>query len=268
MVTDDPTQGESPRLRLSPSLIADLRSGMPELSAQTVAAVMSDAPTYRDAVGAQRRLIEGAVDQTITVFVDLAAEGRDPDTSPAQDPALEGAYALGRAEARAGRSSETLLGAYRSGARTVWRRWSTVAVAHQLPGEQLAVFAELIFAYMDRLSASAVAGHAEELAQTGLARQHARASLARALVNRAGEDVALAHAERAEWTAPRTLTAVALPTGRAVGAAKTSDPRTLEVPADALSGSSGSTTLVLIPDVGGGAQDRFLSSLSVEGAPS
>lgn len=266
MAAEDGDETSSPRLRLTSALVAELRSVVPELSVRTLAAVMADVPPYRDSVGAQRRLIETAVDQTITVFIDLVADGRDPDTSAAQDPALDGAFSLGQAEARAGRSSEMLLSAYRVGARTVWRRWSGVAVGHHMAGDQLAVFAELIFAYMDRLSASAVAGHARELARTGLARQRARESLVRALMNRAGEDVLLAEAERAEWPPPRTLTAVAVPSGRAAGILKTVDSRSLELPDDIRGGVSASMAVVLVPDVGGSARDRFLSSLSVDGA--
>ena len=55
-------------------------------------------------------------------------------------------------------------------------------MSHGVPGETLGVFAELVFAYIDRLFALSVAGHADELAKTGLARQRQREKLARQLL--------------------------------------------------------------------------------------
>ncbi|NKZ11102.1 PucR family transcriptional regulator [Mycolicibacterium septicum DSM 44393] len=267
-LSNDPqaAAGQSLRLRLPPSLLRAVRDGLPLLSQHTIARVLTEVPAYADAVGAQRRLIENAVDQTITVFIELVAEGKDPDTSPAQDPALDGGYSLGRAEARASRSPEMLLAAYRVGARTVWRQWSSLAVTHDLPGDQLAVFAELIFAYMDRLSAAAVSGHADELAKTGLARQRARELLTRRLISSASAEELLVSAERADWSPPRTLTAVAVRSGRAVVTAMMIDRRTLEVPDDAVGPIERPMSLVLVPDVGGSAREEFLSSFSIEGS--
>ena len=257
---------QSPRLRLPQPLLAALEDGLPTLAERTVAAVLAEVPAYTAAVGPQHRQIEDAVRQTITVFVRLVRDGADPDTSPAQDPAMDGAYSLGRGEARAGRSSEMLLAAYRTGARTVWRHWSELAVAHWLARDQLAMFAELIFAYMDRLSATGVSGHADELARTGLARQRAREVLVRRLLVSTTAADLLVSAERADWHAPQTLTAVAVPSGRAVGAMQVADPRTLELPEDAVVGSARSMTILLVPDVGGTTRDRFVESFSFPGS--
>lgn len=223
-------------------------------------------PTYRTAVGPQRRLIEDAVRQTVTVFVRLVGDGVNSDVSAAQDPGMDAAYALGQGEARAGRSSEVLLAAYRVGARTVWRHWSDLAVEHWLERDQLATFAEEIFAYMDRLSATSVSGHADESARTGMARQRARESLVRRLLASAGADELLHEAERADWVAPQTLTAVAVPVGRAVGAMRTIDPRILEIPEDAIAVSARPVALLLVPDVGGAGRGRFVTSFSFPGS--
>jgi hypothetical protein len=211
--------------------------------------------------------VEDAINETITVFVRRIRNGSAaPDTSAAYDSAMDGAYSLGQGEARAGHSSEMLLAAYRVGARTVWRHWSDLAVTHRLARDQLALFAELIFAYMDRLSAAAVAGHADELARTGMARQRAREALVRRLLAPGSADELLVSAERADWRAPQTLTAVAVPQGRAAGALKLFDPRTLELPEDASAASALSMTLLLVPDVGGHHRDRFVDSFSFAGS--
>ncbi len=66
---------------------------------------------------------------------------------------------------------DALLAAYRVGARVAWRELSSTAVEAGLPAETMAKFAELVFAYIDELSAASVAGHADELATTGRVRQ-------------------------------------------------------------------------------------------------
>ena len=59
----------------------------------------------------------------------------DPGTPLA--PALEGAYALGRGEARSGRSMDALLAAYRVGARVAWRELSATAVEAGLTAQTI-----------------------------------------------------------------------------------------------------------------------------------
>ncbi len=57
-------------------------------------------------------------------FLHLAARSTGSDPGPTLSPALEGAYELGRGEARSGRSVDALLSAYRVGARVAWRELS------------------------------------------------------------------------------------------------------------------------------------------------
>jgi len=109
--------------------------------------------------------IEQAVQQSLAAFLQLTTEGGRSDTSPNVARLSTAPMRWGMGEARQGRSTDVLLAAFRSGARTAWREWSAVAVTHQLPGDQLAVFAERVFAYIDRLSAASVAGHADQTRQ-------------------------------------------------------------------------------------------------------
>ena len=69
--------------------------------------------------------IRNAVQLALGGFLTLAT--RDGE-SPPMAPALEGAYQLGRGEARNGRTMEALLAAYRIGARVSWRDMSRTAV--------------------------------------------------------------------------------------------------------------------------------------------
>ena len=128
---------------------------------------------------------------------------------------MEGAYQLGRGEARNGRSTDALLSAYRIGARVAWREMSARAVEAGIPADRLAGFAELVFAYIDELSAASVAGHTDELATTGRVRERLLERLAADLLDGAPTEHVQEAADRAEWTAPSTLTAVIVPEAQA-----------------------------------------------------
>src|SRR5215217_8980985 len=225
-----------------PALVAEaMRVELPAVAEQTVAAIVVDVPSYADAFsGEMGRTIENAVQLALGGFLVLASAGGEGDASTPIQPALDGAYALGRGEARSGRSMDALLGAYRVGARVSWRHMAESGVRAGLTAEQLARFAELVFAYIDQLSAASVAGHSDELATSGRVRQRYLERLAALLLSGRSETELRAAAERADWTPPRTLTAVVLPEARVRGALASVDPRTLrsteEVPAPASSG--------------------------------
>src|SRR6478752_8923575 len=156
--------------------------------------------------------VRGAADLQLAIagFLKLAG-GRDVDASTPLGPTREGAYALGRGEARGGRSMDSLLAAYRVGARVSWRELAGAAAEAGLPASTMAKFAELLFAYIDELSAASVAGHTDELTTSGRVRDRYRERLGQHLLARAGVDVLTAAAARAEWPPPTTLTAVLLP---------------------------------------------------------
>ena len=69
------------------------------------------------------------------------------------------------------------------GARCPRPRWPTASTA-----DTLAAFAELVFAYIDELSAASVAGHTDELATSGRVRQRYLERLARHLLRGAPAD--------------------------------------------------------------------------------
>ncbi|RBY88811.1 PucR family transcriptional regulator [Blastococcus sp. TF02A-26] len=206
------------------------------------------------------KTIDRAVQLALGGFLTLATGGADP--SRPVGPALEGAYALGRGEARSGRSMDALLAAYRVGARVSWRHMSGAAVSAGMSPEGLARFAELVFAYIDQLSASSVAGHSDELASSGRARRrHLERLAAVLLAGRPLHDLTAA-AERAEWVPPRTLTAVLLPEAHARAALSAVDVRTLasteELP-DAAPGPE--RVVLLVPDAEGRARAALLAAL-------
>ena len=245
-----------------PAPVAEaIRVQLPAVAEQTVAAIVVEVPSYADAfAGDMGRAIENAVQLALGGFLELAASAGDGDAGTPIQPALDGAYALGRGEARGGRSMDALLGAYRVGARVAWRHMSGTAVSAGLTVGSLAQFAELVFAYIDQLSAASVAGHTDELATSGRVRERYLERLAALLVDGAPDDHLGAAAERAGWTPPRSLTAVLLPEVRAHAALQLLDPRTLQVTeVGQLPGSE--LSVLLVPDADGPARAGLLRSL-------
>ncbi|WP_211435693.1 PucR family transcriptional regulator [Trujillonella endophytica] len=245
-----------------PHVVTALTEQLPAVAESTIATIVVEVPSYAGAFsGDMGRTIERAVQVALGGFLNLATGGGDP--SRPIGPALDGAYALGRGEARSGRSMDALLAAFRVGARVSWRHMSGAAVAAGMSAEGLARFAELVFAYIDQLSASSVAGHADELASTGRARRRHLERLAAVLVaGRPLHDLTAA-AERAEWLPPRTLTAVLLPETHARAVLSTLDVRTLvsaeELPAGDLPGPE--RVALLVPDAEGRGRGPLLAAL-------
>ncbi|SDX85067.1 PucR C-terminal helix-turn-helix domain-containing protein [Modestobacter sp. DSM 44400] len=254
----------TPEQSTLPTTVADaMRADLPSVAERTVAAIVVEVPSYADAfAGDMGRTIGNAVQLALGGFLELATTGGGADASTPIEPALDGAYALGRGEARSGRSMDALLGAYRVGARVAWRHMAASAVAAGLTALQLARFAELVFAYIDQLSASSVAGHADELATSGRVRRRYLDRLGqRLLAGGAPEDLADA-AARADWEPPRTLTAVVVPAARARGALALLDSRTLQVSEDVPAVDPASdTTVLLVPDAEGRARAALVSVL-------
>ena len=247
-----------------PGGVADaMRRELPSVAEQTVAAIVVEVPSYADAFsGEMGRTIENAVQLALGGFLVLATAGGDGDASTPIQPALDGAYALGRGEARSGRSMDALLGAYRVGARVSWRHMADSGVRAGLTAGQLARFAELVFAYIDQLSAASVAGHSDELATTGRVRERYRERLANVLLGRGPRPDKVAAAERADWALPRTLTAVIVPEARVRTALTSLDPRTLrstvEVPGPE---AAGELVALLVPDAEGRSRPALMRSL-------
>src|SRR5215218_740570 len=223
----------SPQTAIPGAVAEAMRAELPSVAERTVAEIIVEVPSYADAFsGHMGQVIGNAVELALAGFLELATARTGVDPSTPIRPALEGAYELGRGEARSGRSMDALLAAYRVGARVSWRHMSASAVRAGLTVEQLARFAELVFAYIDQLSASSVAGHSDELATTGRVRERYLERLAAQLLAGASEAELLATAERADWTPPRTLTAVLLPEEKVHGVLVSLDARSLRSTGD------------------------------------
>jgi PucR C-terminal helix-turn-helix domain len=222
---------------LPPGVAGVLRPELPALSREIIDAVRVEVPTYaRRLDGAFGRGLTAGVEEALRQFVDgLDAGGRMPRGRVYVD--------LGRGEMRAGRSLDTLLSAYRVGARVAWRRFATTGEAASLPPTTLYQLAESIFAYIDALSAKSAEGYALEQSAAAGERSARRQRLVRMLVRDPPADpLDVAEAAReAEWRLPESLAVLAFPgeeRGRVVA----------RLPADAIVEVVDELVVAVVPD--------------------
>jgi sugar diacid utilization regulator len=250
-------------LDLSAEVVDELQAILPRMAERTVTAVTVEVPSYTRAFsGRMGQTIENAVQMALGAFLRLAVRAHDSDPAATLSPALDGAYELGRGEARQGRSMDALLSAYRVGARVAWRELSATVVAAGLPAETVARFAELVFAFIDELSASSVAGHADELATTGRVRQRYLERLARQLLAGETAETLRESAEKADWHLPETLTAVVVAEAQTRGLAARFGQSTLQLSEDLPEVEPAeSLAVLLVPDLDGRHRGQLRSAL-------
>jgi hypothetical protein len=252
-----------PTLHLPPEIVAQLREILPRVGEDVVAAVISEVPPYQDAWSGQMSdTIQTAVKVALGGFLSVAS-GEGPDAAQAAPPAVQGAYELGRGEARSGRTTEALLAAYRIGARVAWRELSTTAVEAGMPPQALVELAGLVFAWIDEVSDASAAGHADELATAGRVRQQLLDRLVRLLLRGESPEVVDAAAERAGWPKPTTLTATLVPAAQ-VGPVLAVAPQATLVLTDLA--DLDDVTLLLVPDVHGRRRRSLLRAVQDRGA--
>lgn len=259
---------QAAELALDGETAAALRTYLPEVSETVVAAIINEVPAYSQPFqGRMGRVIEQAVHTSLDSFLDAAARNAPPQDGEetAIGVGVQAARDLGRVEARAGRPVDALLSAYRVGARVSWREISRLAVARGVDSGTLGRFAEVVFTYIDELSAASVAGHNAETQSSERARMVHLDRLVRALLAGASEPELVDAAETARWTPPRTLTAVLVRDDRLLNTAAMLDPRTLtlaeDLPTGAITPPDG-IALLLVPDVGGAARATLLEVLA------
>lgn len=242
-------------LHLDAAAVTVLRERLPGVAEEVVAAIIEEVPSYTGALsGRMGDKIRMAVHTAFSVFVDLIEGASGRDVGSTLGAGAEPAYELGRGEARNGRSMDALLAAYRVGARVSWRRLADTVVEYGVHADTVSKFAQLVFSYIDELSAASATGHADELAISGRARERHLETLTHDLLTGAPEDVLLADAERAGWAPPDTLTAVLVPSAHARRILHLLDPRTLLAASDLPDLSEpDEMSALLVPDVVDGA---------------
>lgn len=255
------TEEQAEALALDEATVTTLRSHLPRVAKLVVAEVMREVPAYDVPFqGRMGRIIEKAVQVSLESFVSLASRSA-PRAGAKVGVGVTAARDLGQAEARNGRPVEALLAAYRVGAGAAWRELSVEAVGAGVDAATLGRFAELVFSYIDELSAASVAGHNSETSSTERARVVHLDRLTRGLVTGLGESELDAAAGAASWVPPRTLTAVLVPTRRLQHTAAVLDPRTLTLAED-LPGEAHTQAVLLVPDAGGPARAHLRDVLA------
>jgi hypothetical protein len=200
--------------------------------------------TLRDGVPAYAKPLEGAFGRGVRTGVAVALGHFVTEIEAGRRVPRSDVYVdLGRGEARAGRSLESLLAAFRLGAGVAWRRFSEAGRRAGVAPETLYQLAEAIFDYIDELSAESAEGYALEQSTLAGAAQLRRRRLVRLLVREpaADEDVVTAAASDANWPLPRTLAVMVLSgAGREEAAARLPP----DIPVDPI----GDEMAALVPD--------------------
>src|SRR3954449_2956047 len=192
---------------LPAALAGPLAGGVDATGEEIVAAIRAGVPAYARPLesGFEQGLHDG-VAAALRQFVGLVAGAHDP---AALDRSLY--HELGRFEYREGRALESLLSAYRLGARVAWRSAARAARSAGHDAETLALLAEAIFAYIDEMSAASAEGYAAEQSAGVHERERRRAVLLTLLTRLPPADpAAIEEAARAAgWPLPDRLAALA-----------------------------------------------------------
>jgi hypothetical protein len=228
---------EHPWYRLDPSIVDVLRPSLDETASEMIQAVVSSVPAYG-------RPLEGDFGFGIVAGVQAALSHFLAEIETGGPVGRRGVYrALGQGEMRSGRSLDSLLTAYRIGARVAWRRFAAIGVEAGLDPDTLYLLAEGIFAYIDVLSTESAEGHADEQSAAAGEAQMRRRRLVRILVREppADPDALRVAAASAEWSLPRRLAVVAID-------GEDRDLATTHLPVDTIAESFGDLTCAIVAD--------------------
>ena len=166
---------DQPWHELPPEIAEVLRPRLPEVSDEIIAAVRTVPAYARPLEGPLGMGIRAGVEAALGHFLEEIERGGPMERSDVP-------VALGRGEMRAGRSLESLLSAYRVGARVAWRSFAAAGVSAGLEPATLYLLAESLFAYIDVLSAESAEGYALEQSAAAGEAQLRRRRLVRMLV--------------------------------------------------------------------------------------
>ena len=214
-----------------------LRPALDDTAGEMIQAVVASVPAYS-------RPIEGEFGAGIVEGVQAALRHFVAEIEAGGPVARPDVYrALGQGEMRSGRSLESLLSAYRIGARVAWQRFAAAGVEAGLDPDTLYLLAEGIFAYIDVLSAESAEGHAAEQSAVAGAVQMRRRRLVRMLVREppADPEAVRVAAAGAEWSLPRRLAVVAI-------AGEQRDVAASRLPAGTISETFGELTCAVVSD--------------------
>jgi len=233
---------DQPWHELPPEVVAVLRPALDDVAREMMEAV-GTIPAYA-------RPLEGPFGEGLRIGVQEALKHLLAEIEQGGPVDRLDVYrGLGQGEMRSGRSLETLLSAYRIGARVAWRRFAALGVEAGLEPDTLYLLAESIFAYIDVLSSESAEGYALEQSAVAGEAQLRRRRLVRMLVRESPaepEAVERAAAD-AGWPLPRSVAVVAISGPRREAAAS-------RLPAGTIREAIGELMCALVSDPDGPGQ--------------
>jgi hypothetical protein len=233
---------DQPWHELPSTVVGVLRPGLDDVAREMIEAVATVPAYARPLEGPFGEGIRAGVQEALRHLLAEIEAGGPVDR-------LDVYRALGQGEMRAGRSLESLLSAYRIGARVAWRRFAALGVRAGLKPDTLYLLAESIFAYIDVLSAESAEGYALEQSAAAGEAQLRRRRLVRMLVREspADPDAVEAAAADAGWSLPRTVAVLAISGGEREAAAS-------RLPAGTIREAIGDIICALVADPDGPGQ--------------
>lgn len=193
---------------LPPQLVTIAQPELPGLADEIVAEIRNSIPEYA-------RPIDGPYGQTLKIGVESAINGfvsklLEPDEP--QDRSEEMCRRLGRFEAQEGRSMDGLQSAYRVGVHVAWRRMMRIGRKHDLQAEVMTRLADVLFGYINDLSALSLEGYLEAKTKSSQRLRQERRRLLGLILERppVSEEMIRDLAVLAEWDVPAQMSLVAL----------------------------------------------------------
>lgn len=242
---------ERPWNALDPAVASALRPELQGLAEEIIAEISRGVPDYaRPLEGPFGQALRLGVEEALRQFVELIEH-----PAGSRESGRDVYVNLGRAEMLAGRSLDSLLAAYRLGARVAWRRLASAGEGAKLEPRTLYLLAESIFAYIDELSAESIEGYAQEQAAAAGEQQRRRRRLATLLLQDPPADAAAIEtaAADADWRLPRSLAALAVQDSDGERLGRRLDPAALVVQA-------GPVACALLPDPGAPGRRKELEA--------
>ena len=203
------TTSDPPWLSLPAEISGVLRPVVGDIVEAIIEGIPRDVPVY--AMPMEGRFGQG-VRQGVTValnrFLDLPGTRLD-----ALSPDGKWIYErLGRGEVRSGRTLESLLAAYRYGARVTFRAISRLVDVSQMPPDVLLALGESLFAYIDEISAASAQGYAQEQSERAGEQQRLRVELLEMLLRGDSSEGGPARlAAAVGWALPESVVVALVP---------------------------------------------------------
>ena len=203
------TTSDPPWLSLPAEISVALRPVVRDIVEAIIEGIPRDVPVYAMPMeGRFGQVVRQGVIVALNRFLDLPGtrlEALSPDGKWVYE-------SLGRGEVRSGRSLESLLAAYRYGARVTFRAISRLVDVSQMPPDVLLALGESLFAYIDEISAASAQGYAQEQSERAGEQQRLRAELLEMLLRGDSSDGGPARlAAAVGWTLPESVVVALVP---------------------------------------------------------